>query len=77
LLLFFLSWLAGIIAYYPHQSAGPGAGGLNRLMESGLLACGLVLVTVLVLVVGLEDMPRQPMEECGIGRSIRIIGLCH
>ena len=63
-LLFFLSWLATALLRITLTSLldSAGLGGLNRLMGAVFgLARGLVLVTVLVLVGGLSDMPRQPM----------------
>ncbi|HJV05840.1 MAG TPA: CvpA family protein [Chromobacteriaceae bacterium] len=63
-LLFFLVWL--LTALLRVTLTGlidtVGLGGVNRLLGAVFgVARGLVLVTVLVLMGGLSDMPRQPM----------------
>ena len=61
---FFLAWLATALLRVTLTGMldSVGLGGINRLFGAVFgLARGLVLVTALVLVGGLSDLPRQPM----------------
>ncbi|OQS34031.1 CvpA family protein [Chromobacterium haemolyticum] len=61
---FFLAWLATALLRVTLTGMldSVGLGGVNRLFGAVFgLARGLVLVTALVLVSGLSDLPRQPM----------------
>ncbi|KMN30866.1 MULTISPECIES: CvpA family protein [Chromobacterium] len=61
---FFLAWLATALLRVTLTGMldSVGLGGVNRLFGAVFgLARGLVLVTALVLVGGLSDLPRQPM----------------
>lgn len=63
-LLFFLVWLLSALLRVTLTGLidTVGLGGVNRLLGAVFgVARGLVLVTVLVLMGGLSDMPRQPM----------------
>ncbi len=62
--LFFLAWLATALLRITLTSLldSTGLGGVNRFLGAVFgLARGLVLVTALVLIGGLSDLPRQPM----------------
>ncbi|TCW30707.1 membrane protein required for colicin V production [Gulbenkiania mobilis] len=61
---FFLTWLATALLRIAATTVvhTAGLGGLNRMLGAVFgLARGLVLVTILVLVGGLSELPREPM----------------